>query len=196
MELFESEFEMLYSSLFLLSLFQTCPPPFCPFIVIFCPSFRSLLSSRCLPPEAGYGDSVYRVCGYMCLDSCSQSQADTFKLVFDQQPNSRVSVCACVCVRVYVCMCVCLIYCRQGDRSPRKQASQALGWSVSDAWRKAREKEFQRKERIRGLKHKGKKRKYTKQEFREIFGSLRAPDFTFCLVAYWSPLFFPAVTLY
>ncbi|XP_074532301.1 recombining binding protein suppressor of hairless-like protein [Halichoeres trimaculatus] len=38
---------------------------------------------------AGYGDSAYRVCGYMCLDSCSQSQADTFKLVFDEQPNSR-----------------------------------------------------------------------------------------------------------
>ncbi|XP_035486244.2 recombining binding protein suppressor of hairless-like protein isoform X4 [Scophthalmus maximus] len=38
---------------------------------------------------AGYGDSVYRVCGYMCLDSSSQSQADAFKLVFDEQPNSR-----------------------------------------------------------------------------------------------------------
>ncbi|KAM7421856.1 hypothetical protein PAMA_010083 [Pampus argenteus] len=38
---------------------------------------------------AGYGDSVYRVCGYMCLDSSSQSQSDTFKLVFDEQPNSR-----------------------------------------------------------------------------------------------------------
>ncbi|XP_026205240.1 recombining binding protein suppressor of hairless-like protein [Anabas testudineus] len=30
-----------------------------------------------------------RVCGYMCLDSSSQSQADTFKLIFDEQPNSR-----------------------------------------------------------------------------------------------------------
>ncbi|KAK2861509.1 hypothetical protein Q5P01_001042 [Channa striata] len=38
---------------------------------------------------AGCGDSVYRLCGYMCLDSSSQSQADTFKLVFDEQPNSR-----------------------------------------------------------------------------------------------------------
>ncbi|KAM9758394.1 recombining binding protein suppressor of hairless-like protein isoform 3-T5 [Menidia menidia] len=38
---------------------------------------------------AGYGESVYRTCGYMCLDSSSQSQADTFKLVFDEQPNSR-----------------------------------------------------------------------------------------------------------
>ncbi|XP_013771322.1 recombining binding protein suppressor of hairless-like protein [Pundamilia nyererei] len=43
---------------------------------------------------AGYGDSVYRVCGYMCLDSSSQSQADAFKLVFDEQPNSRMFACA------------------------------------------------------------------------------------------------------
>ncbi|XP_018558450.1 recombining binding protein suppressor of hairless-like protein isoform X2 [Lates calcarifer] len=43
---------------------------------------------------AGYGDSVYRVYGYMCLDSSSQSQADTFKLVFDEQPNSRMFACA------------------------------------------------------------------------------------------------------
>uniref|UniRef100_A0A3Q3M5W0 Recombination signal binding protein for immunoglobulin kappa J region-like n=1 Tax=Mastacembelus armatus TaxID=205130 RepID=A0A3Q3M5W0_9TELE len=39
-------------------------------------------------------DSVYRVCGYMCLDSSSQSQADTFKLLFDEQPNSRLFACA------------------------------------------------------------------------------------------------------
>ncbi|KAF7207571.1 recombining binding protein suppressor of hairless-like protein isoform X1 [Nothobranchius furzeri] len=38
---------------------------------------------------AGYGDAVYRMCGYMCLDSVSQSQADAFKLIFDEQPNSR-----------------------------------------------------------------------------------------------------------
>ncbi|XP_042366559.1 recombining binding protein suppressor of hairless-like protein [Plectropomus leopardus] len=43
---------------------------------------------------AGYGDSVYRVCGYMCLDSSSQSQAESFKLVFDEQPNSRMFACA------------------------------------------------------------------------------------------------------
>ncbi|KAM9758393.1 recombining binding protein suppressor of hairless-like protein isoform 2-T4 [Menidia menidia] len=43
---------------------------------------------------AGYGESVYRTCGYMCLDSSSQSQADTFKLVFDEQPNSRLFACA------------------------------------------------------------------------------------------------------
>ncbi|XP_047439551.1 recombining binding protein suppressor of hairless-like protein isoform X2 [Mugil cephalus] len=43
---------------------------------------------------AGYGDAVYRVCGYMCLDSSSQSQADSFKLVFDEQPNSRMFACA------------------------------------------------------------------------------------------------------
>uniref|UniRef100_A0A3P8RQR9 Recombination signal binding protein for immunoglobulin kappa J region like n=1 Tax=Amphiprion percula TaxID=161767 RepID=A0A3P8RQR9_AMPPE len=39
-------------------------------------------------------DSVYRVCGYMCLDSSTQSQVDTFKLVFDEQPNSRMFACA------------------------------------------------------------------------------------------------------
>lgn len=43
-----------------------------------------------LPPAAGCGDSLHRVCGYMCLDSSSQSQAETFKLIFDEQPNSRV----------------------------------------------------------------------------------------------------------
>lgn len=42
-------------------------------------------------PAAGYGDAVYRLCGYMCLDSSTQSQADTYKLMFDEQPNSRVS---------------------------------------------------------------------------------------------------------
>ncbi|XP_059185442.1 recombining binding protein suppressor of hairless-like protein isoform X2 [Centropristis striata] len=40
--------------------------------------------------KAGYGDSVYRLYGYMCLDSSSQCQADSFKLVFDEQPNSRM----------------------------------------------------------------------------------------------------------
>ncbi|XP_062266202.1 recombining binding protein suppressor of hairless-like protein isoform X2 [Platichthys flesus] len=43
---------------------------------------------------AGYGDSVYRMCGYMCLDNSSQSQADTFKLVFDEQPDSTMFACA------------------------------------------------------------------------------------------------------
>lgn len=38
---------------------------------------------------SGFGDSVYQVRGYMCLDSSSQSQNDAFKLVFDEQPNSR-----------------------------------------------------------------------------------------------------------
>lgn len=51
----------------------------------------AVFPSPCLfHPAAGYGDSVNRVCGYMCLDSSSQSQADAFKLVFDEQPNSRV----------------------------------------------------------------------------------------------------------
>lgn len=43
-----------------------------------------------LPAAAGGGDSLHRVCGYMCLDSSGQSQAETFKLIFDEQPNSRV----------------------------------------------------------------------------------------------------------
>ncbi|XP_028284597.1 recombining binding protein suppressor of hairless-like protein isoform X2 [Parambassis ranga] len=43
---------------------------------------------------AGHGDSAYRLCGYMCLDSSTQSQADMFKLVFDEQPNSRMFACA------------------------------------------------------------------------------------------------------
>lgn len=30
------------------------------------------------------------MCGYMCLDSSSQTQADVFKLTFEQQPDSRV----------------------------------------------------------------------------------------------------------
>lgn len=78
------------------------PLSFSPFIPLF--SF-SLLSSCHPPPAAGYGDSVYRVYGYMCLDSSSQSQADTFKLVFDEQPNSRVrELCVCVCV-IYLIWC-------------------------------------------------------------------------------------------
>lgn len=45
---------------------------------------------RLCPAGAGFGDSVCRLGGYMCLDSSSQSQADSFKLVFDQQSNSKV----------------------------------------------------------------------------------------------------------
>ncbi|XP_031694513.1 recombining binding protein suppressor of hairless-like protein, partial [Anarrhichthys ocellatus] len=36
------------------------------------------------------GDSVYRLCGYMCLDSSVQSLADSFKLAFNKQPDSRM----------------------------------------------------------------------------------------------------------
>ncbi|XP_075869455.1 recombining binding protein suppressor of hairless-like protein [Nelusetta ayraudi] len=44
--------------------------------------------------DSGYGDSAHRLCGYMCLDSTSQSQADAFKLAFDQQPDSTMFACA------------------------------------------------------------------------------------------------------
>ncbi|XP_034023422.1 recombining binding protein suppressor of hairless-like protein [Thalassophryne amazonica] len=43
---------------------------------------------------AGYGDSVYGVSGYMCLDSTGHSQMDAFKLVFDEQPDSSLFACA------------------------------------------------------------------------------------------------------
>lgn len=52
--------------------------------------YLSCVSIKTPSPGAGYGDCVYRICGYMCLDSSSQSQADSFKLVFDEQPKSKV----------------------------------------------------------------------------------------------------------
>lgn len=72
--------------------------------LVFLPFSCLFLSSLCA--AAGYGDSVYRVCGYMCLDSSSQSQADTFKLVFDEQPNSRVSY--LIWCHVHTCLLIVL----------------------------------------------------------------------------------------
>ncbi|KAM4612774.1 recombining binding protein suppressor of hairless-like protein [Polymixia lowei] len=61
-----------------------CPPP-CVYV-----SGRGWRVKQDHLKAAGYGDSVYRMCGYMCLDSSCQSLADTFKLVFDAQPNFRM----------------------------------------------------------------------------------------------------------
>ncbi|KAK1901655.1 Recombining binding protein suppressor of hairless-like protein [Dissostichus eleginoides] len=61
-----------------------CPPP-C--VYISGPGWRVMQNHL---KAAGYGDAVYRVCGFLCLDNTSQSQADAYKLVFNEQPNSRM----------------------------------------------------------------------------------------------------------
>ncbi|CAF93580.1 unnamed protein product [Tetraodon nigroviridis] len=65
-----------------------CPPP-CVYI-----SGHGWTAMEEPLQDAGLGDSAHRLGGYMCLDSCSQSQADAFKLVFDQQSNSKMFACA------------------------------------------------------------------------------------------------------
>ncbi|XP_034096085.1 recombining binding protein suppressor of hairless-like protein [Gymnodraco acuticeps] len=61
-----------------------CPPP-CVFISG--PGWRVMQNHL---KAAGHGDAVYRVCGFLCLDNTSQSQVDAYKLVFNEQPNSRM----------------------------------------------------------------------------------------------------------
>ncbi|XP_054473141.1 recombining binding protein suppressor of hairless-like protein [Anoplopoma fimbria] len=62
-----------------------CPPP-C--VYISGDGWRVMQDH--LKAAGGGGDLVTRLCGYMCLDSSAQSQADSFKLAFDEQPDSRM----------------------------------------------------------------------------------------------------------
>ncbi|KAK5913142.1 hypothetical protein CesoFtcFv8_002955 [Champsocephalus esox] len=61
-----------------------CPPP-C--VYIGGPGWRVMQNHL---KAAGHGDAVYRVCGFLCLDNTSHSQADAYKLMFNEQPNSRM----------------------------------------------------------------------------------------------------------
>ncbi|XP_008336537.1 recombining binding protein suppressor of hairless-like protein, partial [Cynoglossus semilaevis] len=60
-----------------------CPPP-C--VYISGPGWRTTQDHL---KAAGFGESVYRLYGYMCLDSSSHSQADAFKLLFEEQSGSK-----------------------------------------------------------------------------------------------------------
>ncbi|XP_029006503.1 recombining binding protein suppressor of hairless-like protein [Betta splendens] len=65
-----------------------CPPP-C--VYVSGHGWR-LLQERVKAADGG--DALNPVCGYMCLDSSRQSQADVFKLMFEEQPDSRMFACA------------------------------------------------------------------------------------------------------
>ncbi|CAB1354329.1 unnamed protein product [Coregonus sp. 'balchen'] len=65
-----------------------CPPP-CVYI-----SGSGWKLKQDLLKATGAGDSCYRLCGYMGLDSSCVAQADTFKLAFEDQPDARMFACA------------------------------------------------------------------------------------------------------
>ncbi|KAJ7998774.1 hypothetical protein DPEC_G00208370 [Dallia pectoralis] len=65
-----------------------CPPP-CVYI-----SGSGWKPKQDLLNDAGAGNSCYKLCGYMSLDSSSAAQADSFKLTFEDQPDSRMFACA------------------------------------------------------------------------------------------------------
>lgn len=85
----------------------SCLPPFLPPLPLP-PPFPHLPPYLTPPPpvlplDTSYGESAHRLCGYMCLDSASQSQADAFKLAFDLLPNSKVRRVLCPLVVSETC---------------------------------------------------------------------------------------------
>ncbi|CDR00320.1 unnamed protein product, partial [Oncorhynchus mykiss] len=61
-----------------------CPPP-CVYI-----SGSGWKLKQDILNATGAGDSCYRLYGYMGLDSSCVTQADTYKLAFEDQPDARV----------------------------------------------------------------------------------------------------------
>ncbi|XP_021424043.2 recombining binding protein suppressor of hairless-like protein isoform X2 [Oncorhynchus mykiss] len=65
-----------------------CPPP-CVYI-----SGSGWKLKQDILNATGAGDSCYRLYGYMGLDSSCVTQADTYKLAFEDQPDARMFACA------------------------------------------------------------------------------------------------------